>query len=253
MTIKQARQNPWIVCLLPMAVFMLVGSFEPTPPVGAGEAASKSWLDLGIDYRHYPIVYTVKIALTVAAMAFVWSGYLQYARRVSWLGFLIGAVGAAAWIGLATWQHGWMPDLAARTGIGWLKSLGQRSAFNPLDEICCSRWLAYGFLAVRLFGLTVVVPIIEEFFLRGFVMRFVMRDRWWEVPFGDVTFAAMVAATLVPVLMHPQEIVAALVWFSAVTWLMTRTRSIWDCVLAHAVTNLLLGIYVISSGHWWLM
>jgi CAAX prenyl protease-like protein len=84
-------------------------------------------------------------------------------------------------------------------------------------------------------------------------MRFVMRDRWWEVPFGDVTFAAMVAATLVPVLMHPQEIVAALVWFSAVTWLMTRTRSIWDCVLAHAVTNLLLGIYVISSGHWWLM
>jgi len=34
---------------------------------------------------------------------------------------------------------------------------------------------------------------------------------------------------------------------------MTRTRSIWDCVLAHAVTNLLMGLYVIASGAWWLM
>jgi CAAX prenyl protease-like protein len=194
----------------------------------------------------------VKIALVVAAMAFVWPGYRQYARRVSWLGALVGALGAAAWIGLATWQRGWMPELAERTGIGWLKSLGQRSAFNPMHEID-QLGLAYAFLAVRLFGLAVVVPVIEEFFLRGFVMRFVMRDRWWEVPFGTVSRAAVIAGTLVPILMHPQEAVAALVWFSAVTWLMIRTRSIWDCVLAHAVTNALMGIYVIASGQWWLM
>lgn len=253
MTIKQSRENPWSVCLLPMAVFMLVGSLEPTPPAGAGEAASTSWLDLGIEYRHYPIVYAVKIALAVAAMALVWPGYRQYRGQVSWLGAMVGMLGAAAWIGLATCQRGWMPGLAERTGIGWLKSLGQRSAFNPFEEICCSPALAYGFLAVRLFGLALVVPIIEEFFLRGFVMRFVMRERWWEVPLGDVTLAAAVAGTLVPVLMHPQEAVAALVWFSAVTWLIVRTRSIWDCVLAHAVTNLLLGVYVIASGQWWLL
>src|SRR5262249_4654313 len=202
--------------LLPMAVFMLVGSLEPTPPAGAGEAASTSWLDLGIEYRHYPIVYAVKIALVVAAMGFVWPGYQQYARRVSWLGLAVGVVGAAAWIGLATWQRGWMPALAERTGIGWFKSLGQRSAFNPMHEIEQPA-LAYAFLAVRLFGLALVVPMIEEFFLRGFVMRFVMSDRWWEVPFGTVSRAAVIAGTLVPVLMHPQEAVAALVWFSAVT------------------------------------
>lgn len=113
--------------------------------------------------------------------------------------------------------------------------------------------LAYGFLAVRLLGLIMVVPVIEEFFLRGFLMRFVMTERWWEVPFGNVNRLAVIAGILVPVLMHPQEAVAAIAWFSAVTWLMIRTRSIWDCVFAHAVTNLLLGIYVISSGQWWLM
>jgi hypothetical protein len=34
---------------------------------------------------------------------------------------------------------------------------------------------------------------------------------------------------------------------------MLRTRNIWDCVAAHATTNLLLGIYVVATGEWWLM
>ena len=61
---------------------------------------------------------------------------------------------------------------------------------------------------------------------------------------------AIVVATGVPMLMHPGELFAAAVWFSMVTWLMLRTKNIWDCVAAHAVTNLLLGIYVMTTGHW---
>ena len=34
-----------------------------------------------------------------------------------------------------------------------------------------------------------------------------------------------------------------------ITWLMLRTRNIWDCVAAHAITNLILGIYVVVVGH----
>ena len=54
-------------------------------------------------------------------------------------------------------------------------------------------------------------------------------------------------------LMHPGELFAAAVWFSMVTWLMLRTRNIWDCVAAHAVTNGLLGAYVITTGEWQFM
>jgi uncharacterized protein len=247
------RTNPWLICLLPFVIFMLVGSLEPTPPTAEGAAPPKPWLDLGIEYRHYPLIYTAKIALTIAAMLFVWPGYRTYTRRLSFLGLAIGIIGAAAWIALSTWQRNWMPLLADKTGIEWFKTLGQRSAFNPLVELRAEPALAYAFLAVRLIGLAIVVPIIEEFFLRGFLMRFVMAERWWEVPFGNVTRLAVIVGTGVPILMHPQEAVAALVWFSAVTWLMTRTRSIGDCILAHAFTNLLLGIYVISTGNWWLM
>ena len=113
--------------------------------------------------------------------------------------------------------------------------------------------MAYGFLAIRFFGLVLVVPVIEEFFLRGCVMRYLVSERFWDVPFGNVNRAAVIVGTLIPVLMHPQEALAAAVWFSAVTWLMVRSRNLWECILAHAVTNLLMGIYVIASGQWWLM
>ena len=73
------------------------------------------------------------------------------------------------------------------------------------------------------------------------------------MPFGTLTTAALVAGTVTPLLLHPSEMVAALVWFSMVTWLMWRTRNIWDCVAAHMVTNLLLGCYVLASGDWYFL
>jgi membrane protease YdiL (CAAX protease family) len=81
-------------------------------------------------------------------------------------------------------------------------------------------------------------------------MRFVVREDWWAVPFGQVTRLAAVVGTAVPMMMHPAELLAALVWFSLVTWLMIRTKNIWDCVAAHATTNLLLGIYVVTQHQW---
>ena len=96
--------------------------------------------------------------------------------------------------------------------------------------------------------------MIEEFFLRGFLMRFVIQPRWWEVPFGKLTPVAVAVGVGVPVLYHhfPVETLAVLVWFSLITWLMAKTKNIWDCVAAHALTNLLLGIYVLKFSAWWL-
>ena len=92
-----------------------------------------------------------------------------------------------------------------------------------------------------------VVPLVEEFFLRGFVMRLVMERDWWDVPFGKASGLAIVLGTVLPMSYHP-ELLAAAVWFSMITWLMLRTRNIWDCVAAHAITNLILGIYVVCAA-----
>jgi CAAX prenyl protease-like protein len=109
------------------------------------------------------------------------------------------------------------------------------------------------FLAVRFAGLAAIVPLIEEMFLRGFLMRYFARADWWNVPIGTPDRIGVAAAIVLPVLMHPQEALAAVIWFGAVAWLVIRTRNVWDCVAAHAITNLLLGIYVVASGEWWLM
>jgi len=217
-----------------------------------------------IPYRFYPVVYTVKILLTCVAMALVWPGYRTFPFSVSPLAFTVGVVGVVLWVGICKLGveerlfgpqgfGGMIQRLVSSTGVQSDEVVGQRSAFNPLKQLADDPAAAYGFLAIRLFGLAVVVPIIEEFFLRGFLMRFVIHDNWHQIPFGTVNKLAVIVGTGVPMLMHPAELFAALVWFSMVTWLMVRTRNIWDCVVAHAVTNLLLGVYVIASGDWQLM
>ena len=51
-------------------------------------------------------------------------------------------------------------------------------------------------------------------------------------------------------LQDPPEAIAALVWFSLVSLLMIRTGKFWNCVIAHAVTNGLLGIYIQAFHRW---
>jgi len=244
------QKHHWLTFLLPLIVYMLVNSLEPTPET----ADESSWLP-SIPYRYYPIVHCTKIALTVIAMVFVWPGYREFPFRVSPLAVAVGAVGIVVWVGLCglNLEQKLLVPLLKPIGLDGLIAAGTRSAFNPLKELAACPVGAWGFLAVRFFGLVAVVAVIEEFFLRGFLMRFFVQDDWYDAPIGRANTVAVVAATVVPMAMHPAELLAASVWFSMVTWLLLRTRNIWDCVAAHAITNLLLGVYVVTTGEWHLM
>ncbi|OHB66095.1 MAG: CAAX prenyl protease-related protein [Planctomycetes bacterium RBG_13_63_9] len=244
------EKHPWLTFLLPLLVFMLVGTLEPTPDAVGGKAVG-----LAIPYACYPLVYTVKIALTVAAIFFVLPGYLAFALRIRPMALVVGVLGVVAWIELChlDLEQRFLVPLLKWVWLDWLVDLGTRSGYDPLEHLAGRPVCAWGFLVIRFLGLAAVVPLIEEFFLRGFLMRFVVGSRWWEIPMGKANGWAIVLATLVPMAMHPAELLAAAVWFSMVTWLYLKTQNIWDCVTAHAVTNLLLGVYVVTTGHWQLM
>ena len=200
-------------------------------------------------YRYYPMVYTIKIALTLAAIWFVLPGYRALPLRVSPLAVLVGAAGIIVWIGLCELhlEQKWLAPL----GLKWLVGMGERVGFDPFRAFAHQpAWQLWGFVAVRLFGLVAVVALIEEFFLRGFLMRFVMDVDWWQIPVGRVNGAALAACVVYAVLSHPAELFAAAAWFLLITLLAVKTKNIWDCVLAHAVTNLLLGVYVLVLGQW---
>ncbi len=240
------EQHRWLVFVLPMAVYMLAGSLEPSTSDPDGKL-----LGLAAPLA-YSLVYTAKIALTLVAMALVFPGYREFLRPPAmgaWrplLAVLVGGVGIVVWVGL--WKVSSLLGLTQL--IEHLPGYSARPASDPLGQLAATPTWAWTFLAIRFFGLVVVVPVIEEFLLRGFLMRLVVAEEWWKVPFGDVTAAAVAVSIVVPALTHLGEVLAAAAWFGMVTWLMVRTRNLWDCVLAHAVTNLLLGIYVVTWHEW---
>ncbi|RIK77454.1 MAG: CAAX prenyl protease-related protein [Planctomycetota bacterium] len=278
---------PAITYVLPFLVYMLVGMVEPKPPKApepkppqpgaaqspADAADAQEELDEKIraarehygedvelnehgepvpPLRLYPAFYTTKIGLTLLAMLLVLPGYLVWRPfRVNWIALAVGAVGIVVWVGLCKLDL--EEKLLVPIGLGKFVDMGIRPGFNPLEQIKDNPNWAYGFLAIRLLGLVIIVPIIEEFFIRGFLIRYIMDVDWFKIPFGKLDRLGMITATVVPMLMHPAEVFAALAWFSMITWLMIRTRNIWDCVAAHAVTNALLGAYVLTTGDWQFM
>jgi len=244
-SIWQEGRN-WAVFLLPFIVYMLVGSLEPT---SAAQPGGKI-IGLAIPYDSYPWVYLGKIILTVAAIVVVSSGYKVFPLRLTWGALAFGILGGLVWIGFCRLdlEHKLFLPALQRIGLSNLIEAGKRAAYNPFEHLAAQPALAWSFVVLRFFGLVVIVPLIEEFFLRGFLMRFVVRQDWWNLPFGTVNKAALFFGTFVPMLMHPGELIAAAVWFSLISRLMVRTRNIWDCVAAHALTNLILGLYVVLWG-----
>jgi uncharacterized protein len=255
------RRSPWVTFLLPFLLFMLIGMFEPPAPELKKDQASGAPEIISLDeesrahealmpYEYYPYVYTFKIAITTLAMLAVIPGYRAFPFHVNAIAWIVGAVGAVLWIVLAKLQVSLYPDLPEM--LSKALEMGGRTGFNPLVQLKDNPIWAWSFLAIRFFGLVVVVAVIEEFFLRGFLMRYVMDVDWHLIPFGVVNRLGLLTVLIFPVLYHPERLAAA-VWFSMVTWMMLRTRNIWDCVIAHAVTNLLMGLWVVYSGDWWMM
>jgi hypothetical protein len=236
----------WRVFVLPFIVYMLAGALEPSHDAAGGKI-----LGLAIPYSAYPLVYTLKIALTLAAMALALPGYRQFRRPPGMLAVLVGAVGIVVWVGLCKLSDVCGLTTVLTDGLTTVHFHSARPAYDPLTELAATPIWAWTFLGIRFFGLVLIVPVIEEMFLRGFVMRVVMEADWWKVPFGQVNLAAVVVSLLWPLLTHqPGEYLAGIAWFGMVTWLMVRTRNPWACVAAHAATNLLLGIYVVVGHDW---
>ncbi|MFM9024342.1 MAG: CAAX prenyl protease-related protein [Planctomycetaceae bacterium] len=230
-------ERPWEVCVVPFAVFLLGGILEPVPS-GGGIAGS-----LGIPYSAYPVIYALRLAATLAALVWVQKPLLAWLGRPTWWPPLVGLALVIPWVALATLQR----------QAGWATFLGERSAFDPFQAFGAGTPTAWAFLALRGLGLVIVVSIVEELFLRGFLMRYVVDENFTKVPFGLLVTASAAACAVYAVATHPAEAVAAVGWFAVVSGIAAATRKPIDCILTHAATNLALGIYVLMTGEWWLV
>lgn len=128
-----------------------------------------------------------------------------------------------------------------------LNPLGITGGFNPLlFQEGTERILM---IAARLAGAVLVVPLMEELFWRSFFIRYLIDQDFTRVEIGRVTPAAFLITALLFGLEHTLFL-AGVMAGSAYTLLLIATRSVTHCVLAHAVTNLLLGIHVLATQQW---
>lgn len=126
----------------------------------------------------------------------------------------------------------------------------RREGFDP--TIFADRPALYALvLALRFVRLVVIVPFLEEIFWRGFALRFFISEKFREVPFGAFSRGSFAAVMLGFMLEHSRpDWPAALVTGALYNLVACRTRSLGSCVLAHAVTNALLGGYIMATRQW---
>lgn len=105
-------------------------------------------------------------------------------------------------------------------------------------------------LAARFVRAAVLVPIIEELFWRAWLMRWLIRPEFEKIPLGAYTAASFWITVALFAAEHGSYWEVGAVAGILYNWWMVRTKSLGDCILAHAVTNAVLSAYVIASGNW---
>lgn len=102
----------------------------------------------------------------------------------------------------------------------------------------------------RIAGAALIVPIMEEIFWRSFLLRYIISSDFWKVPVGQFTWISFLVCAGLFGLEH-HFIIAGIMAGLVYSLLLYATKSIAQCILAHAVTNFALGIYVLQTGRWY--
>ena len=213
---------------IPFALFMVFLALRGQFSVEEGEPSA-----LPFDARW---LYAASVVVVTASLVWFWRRYDELKR---W-GLSLGQVLLSIGVGVVVFM------LWIRLTEPWMM-LGEPTAgFVPVDA---EGELMWPLIAFRFVGAALLVPVMEELFWRGFLMRWIDAPDFEKVDPAAVSLKAVALSTLVFTLAHTQWL-AAIVAGLAYAWLYKKTRSLWAPVLAHVVTNGVLGVWVLVNGNW---
>ncbi len=204
--------HPAVPYVLPFAVFLLLTELARWLP------DSQLWL------------YPLKTIVAGALLLWFRKTYTEITPIFSLLALAVGVLVLVLWIPL----------------YGGYFLLSEPTIVNPYY---LAGSLALPWIAIRLFGSSVVVPVMEELFWRSFLLRYLVNPDFRQVPLGTFTPSAFAISVAFFGVEHNQ-------WFAGIvagvlyTLLLSRTKSLFSCIVAHAVTNFLLGVYVLVTEQW---
>jgi hypothetical protein len=177
------------------------------------------------------LIYPIKTVLVAASLIYFWNAYKEEIRfSFSWLAVISGVVIFLIWV---------LPE-------GFYPQIGH-SEFNPYKQ--ASGYGVYLLIAFRLLGASLIVPLMEELFWRSFALRFAIKSDFKSIPLGQFSWVSFLFISLLFGFEHHRwlvGIVAGMIYAGV----LYRRKNLFDPILSHAITNFLLGLYVLSTHQW---
>lgn len=194
---------------------------------------------------HWPSIYAwayAARAVIVAVMLWVFRRHYTKIRwNHWWLGAIVGIVGIFQWVGMQKWLE--------TTRFSFFKP--SADFFNPAATFP-NPVKFWSFIALRIFGAVLVVPFMEELFWRDFLWRYLSAPNDFKLAsVGEKDWRSFLIVSLAFATVHGNWGLTAIVWAMMIGILLIATRSLGACIIAHAVTNLLLAVYVLRPPYHW--
>ena len=220
--------HPWVSRSIPFALYMLFIALQGVlEPVVSEEFSAVYFI---------PVLYAVKTFVVIISLVVLWDFFdeLTWPPAVNLANLIVsiitGVVVFVLWINM-DWSFATM---------GGVKS------YDP--SVLPHGWI-YPFIFIRLLGASVVVPIFEELFWRSFILRYIINPDFSSVKLGTFTLSSFIVSSILFGLEHNLWLagIMAGVFYNVVLY---RTKNLYYCILAHGITNFLLGVYVVKTGNW---
>jgi CAAX prenyl protease-like protein len=221
----RAARHPAVCRIAPFAIFMLFVALSI--PIADGLS------HYGFDPRW---IYAARTTIVFLLLLAFWKRYSEL--RLSPLieaRDLIISVGAGVAV-FAVWIN---------LDFGWA-TLGDTAVFDPTRPDGSLDWIL---IAFRLFGLALVVPVMEELFWRSFLLRWIQEKEFLALDPQQIGLRANLVCAVLFASEHSlwlAGLLAGLVY----NYLYVRTGKLWVPIISHATTNAVLGGWILATGNW---
>ncbi len=124
-----------------------------------------------------------------------------------------------------------------------------KSKTDPLNWLQAGTTLDWALIGVRWCGAALVVPVMEELFWRSFIMRWIDNPEFLQAKPAATSLKAFLITAALFASEH-SLLLAGFVAGLAYNFLYRRSENLWSPILSHAVTNGVLGLWVLQTAKW---
>ena len=186
------------------------------------------------------LTLTAWIVIVAAAILLLSRDVLEFRPARPWASIGVGVGVFVVWVAPDLLIPGWRNSILFQNSLtGKLaSSVGADLLGDPVA------------LALRSMRAVLIVPIVEELFWRGWLMRWLERSDFESAPLGHYDRRSFWLVAVLFAMEHGPYWDVGFLAGAGYNWWMVRTGRLSDLILAHAVTNACLCAFVIATGRW---